>query len=536
MSTDTLVMPVIRGSDVLAQTSEPPADVRPRRRLDWAILSGLLAVVGVVHAWNMNNDPLAWTSDPGTYVSQAWAVQHLGRLAPYSYTYDHVPGAWIQMAIWSMVTNGFGRYSSGIAFGDECALIAALATAGMLYALARRLSFGRLAATSVVLVWGLCPLAIQYARPAFIDNFATPWLLLSFYLAMSKRRSLGASIGAAAAFSAAALSKETILVILPALAYVYVQNSHPGTRRMTWSLSFLTLLFLGGSYLAYAGIKGELLPRHGRNTLLSEAAWQLWQRQSTGSILDSVSPIHLSVWSWLAIDWYLLAAGFIAVIPCMLVRRMRPIVTALVIQTLMVVKGGYVPYMQITDILPWAALATIGGIAITIGAMDRSLRTYEARARIWLIVRRCAAATVAVACVVIVAPHWFAGDAKLVSLSTPTPEQEAISWIGANVPRSDTVVADPQMLADLWGKDGFPIPHAVAVDKLDADPAVARATTHIDYIAVQTSAYTTLGASTSYPSLFRAEQYGIVVARFGSGPNGVVIWRISPLFDLRSPG
>jgi hypothetical protein len=507
------------------------------RIVDCSLILVLLTIVGVVHAWGMNNDPLTWTTDPGTYVSQAWAVEHLGRLAPYSYFYDHPPGAWIQMAAWSILTNGFGRYHTAIAFGNECALIAALASAVLLYALARRLNFGRLPASCVLLLWGLCPLAVEYSRPAFIDNIAIPWVLLAFYLAYSRRMSLLAGVGAAAALGVAVDSKETMGVLLPALIYVYAQNNHRSNRLMTWLLSAFTLLTFVGLYIAYAALKGEFLYRSGRNTLMYSVVWQLVKRQGTGYIGNPSSSIHLTVVSWLGYDRYLLLAS-LAVVPLALVtKRLRPISLAFITQCLMVVKGGYVPYMQVADILPWAALVLVGAITFTIGGKNRDWARAKSRiGRIWLGARRTVAVALAVAFVAVIAPHWYAGLTRLMSYNHPTSSQLAERWLAKNVPRNDTVVVDPQLLVDLWGKYGFPHDKAVSVEKLDADPAVLRTTRHINYIAVEDQTYTSLGARTIYPSIFRAESNGIVVARIGIGPTAVVIWKISPFYDLRSSG
>ena len=40
----------------------------------------------------------AATDDEGTYLAQAWAVQHGQGLAHYTYWYDHPPLGWIQLA------------------------------------------------------------------------------------------------------------------------------------------------------------------------------------------------------------------------------------------------------------------------------------------------------------------------------------------------------------------------------------------------------------------------------------------------------
>jgi acetyl esterase/lipase len=83
------------------------------------LLVPLLVLIGAVHAIGMWSFP-RWVDDPGTYLSQAWSLQYQRALSPYSYIYDHAPAGWIQLSLWSMLTDGFNRYDSAIGFGSEC--------------------------------------------------------------------------------------------------------------------------------------------------------------------------------------------------------------------------------------------------------------------------------------------------------------------------------------------------------------------------------------------------------------------------------
>ncbi len=270
-----------------ARPARPPTARRRRRssgrRIDLLVVACLLLVVGAVHATGMRTYP-DWVDDPGTYLSQAWSVQYWGQLSPYSYFYDHAPLGWVQLAVWSMLTNGFGRHSTAIGFGNECMLLAKLAAAGVLYALARRYALGRTASAVAVLLFGLCPLVLHFSRITYLDNLAMPWLLLAFYFAADRRGHLASVAGATTAFSVAVLTKETVLIALPALIYALWQNSHRSTRAKA-----IVVAAAGGSlillYPAMAIVKGELLPGPNHNSLLGTAIWQLHERTPSGSLL-----------------------------------------------------------------------------------------------------------------------------------------------------------------------------------------------------------------------------------------------------------
>src|SRR4051812_48838521 len=76
----------------------PAVPAAPRRsRTDLYLATGLATLVLFFLAYNITGFPGA-TDDEGTYLAQAWAVQHGQGLAHYPYWYDHPPLAWIQLA------------------------------------------------------------------------------------------------------------------------------------------------------------------------------------------------------------------------------------------------------------------------------------------------------------------------------------------------------------------------------------------------------------------------------------------------------
>ena len=90
-----------------------------RHKLDSIIIAILVVISGVVGAVNMTGYPGRF-EDEGTYISQARAVQHDGKLAHYTYWYDHPPVGWIQIAAYNAVTFADERYEDvSISAGRE---------------------------------------------------------------------------------------------------------------------------------------------------------------------------------------------------------------------------------------------------------------------------------------------------------------------------------------------------------------------------------------------------------------------------------
>jgi hypothetical protein len=105
------------------------------RRL-WIGAALLVVIVVVSHGYNMLHYPYL-EDDEGTYFSQRWAIFHLGRLAPYTYFYDHAPGGWIQIALWQLVT-GPMRLTYALASGRLLMLLYQVGSALLVLAIGRR--------------------------------------------------------------------------------------------------------------------------------------------------------------------------------------------------------------------------------------------------------------------------------------------------------------------------------------------------------------------------------------------------------------
>jgi hypothetical protein len=493
------------------------------------LLVPLLALVGVVHAIGMWSFP-RWVDDPGTYLSQAWSFQYQHALSPYSYIYDHAPAGWIQLSLWSMLTNGFNRYDSAIGFGNECMLLAKLASCALLFALARRLQFGRLGSAGAVLLFGLCPLELMYSRWTFLDNLVTPWLLLAFVLAASPRRSIAAATGAALSFAMAALTKETALVVLPALVWAMVQNLDRRNRPQLIAVAGFSGLLLMAMYPLYALYKGEVFERPGQNSLLGTARWQLVGRESSGSLLDPNSPTAHMVGQWLGVDRWLLLAGLVAIPIALLARRLRPAVLVLVIQWLVLVRGGYVPFMHVVNLMPWSALIVAGAVEVVAG--NRRLATFRplAGGRRWrrLVPRPRAVATglAAVCLAAVLAGSWAPTLRHMLQARQEPPLWSATQWLADNVPRDRVLVVHDSIWTDLVHHYGFD-PQPIIVYKLDNDPAVREKLRRIDYLILPNWYYATPAGVAKYPTVTEARKHAVAVARFGSGDDGVQIYRVS---------
>jgi 4-amino-4-deoxy-L-arabinose transferase-like glycosyltransferase len=503
----------------------PSAVVQPSRRrsraLGWIrvhrlsllIVAGLLVAVGLVHWIGYDRFPGRINDDEGTYVAQAWAVQHWHSLAHYTYWYDHPPVGWITIAGYAWLTRAFERLPTAVSVGRELMVWVSVASAALIYLLSRRLGLHRLAAAGAVLLFGLSPLAIPFQRMVFLDNLAVMWTLAALVLAASPRRSLVAAAGSAVCFAIAVLSKETTAVLFPPLFLLLWQHTSPKTRRYSIAL-FLTLLgSLVFVYPLYAILKNELFDGPGHVSLVWAIKWQLFDRLPSGSLLDPGSGTRAIARSWLDNDPLLLGAGVLLIPLGLLIRRTRAVALALAIQVAMLCRNGYLPFPYVIAMLPFAAL-TIAGVA---GQLCKGPRTSHP----WLAALargagRLAVALGVLASLVVAGPAWGRGAERAMTEDHSQPPKQALTYVLTHVPRGSVLLVDDNLWTDLV-RHGFN-PNPVWFYKLDLDPAIRARFRNgwrdIDYVVLGRLPPSTLG---ELPLVAAAVRHSDVVASFGDG-------------------
>jgi len=92
----------------------------------------VLTVSTAAHAFNMFRFPY-YENDEGVYISQAWSIVTQGKLAPYTYWYDHAPAGWMLIALWAKLTGGFFTFGASVNSGRMLMLVLHLASTVLLY-------------------------------------------------------------------------------------------------------------------------------------------------------------------------------------------------------------------------------------------------------------------------------------------------------------------------------------------------------------------------------------------------------------------
>ncbi|MFI6357058.1 ArnT family glycosyltransferase [Streptomyces sp. NPDC050743] len=501
---------------------------------DLLLCGALLTMILTVQGWNITRFP-TFSDDEGTYLAQAWSIQQGRGLAHYTYWYDHPPVGWIQIALITWPASLIDPGAMTVATMRYAMLLISGSSAVLLYVLARRLDLKRWAAGLGMALFGLSPLAVVLQREIFLDNIAVMWMLLAFCLAASPSRHLWHHFGAGLAAAVGVLSKETMLVVLPALLVTMWQHSHRDTRKFAVTGAVAACGLTGLGYPLYALLNSELFPGHGHVSLIDGIRYQM-SREGSGFILTKGTGSHAVLESWLYYDTVLPLVGLVCAVLLLGVLRWSVTAKALAgpalavaILVLVVMRpSGYLPAMYVIQALPFLALIVAGTTAGVTHAVLRRGAGHSGRALRYA--RGTALAALGSASAVLVVPHWYGGDRTALTTDANAPYRAAVAWMRNDVadPGRTRALVDDALWLDLVHAGYRPGDGAIWFYKADLDPAVAKTLPNgwrdIDYVVASP---TVRRDAVDLPTVKAALQHSTPVAVFGEGADRIEIRRIT---------
>jgi hypothetical protein len=460
---------------VRAVPSRAPRALPPDRRLERLRRALLPLTLGAflagVHAAGLGSGP-GYRDDEGTYVAQAWSLIHQGRLSHYTYWYDHPPLGWIVIAAWQMLTSGWLHASTAVEAGRQFMVVVATLNALLIYAVGRRLGLQRWAVALAVIGWGLSPLALSYSRMVYLDNIGLAFLLGALALALTPRKHLWVYAASGLCLSCALLSKETLLLAVPAVALAVWRGSAGQTRPYCVASFATTAVLVLALYPLFAVLRGELLPGASHVSLIAALKFQLVGRASTGSPLGPSSGSAALVGRWLSADPWLLGSGVLAAPVAVVIPRLRVAGLAVALPVLLSLRPGYLPDPFVIALLPFCAL-------VVAGLIDAVVAEAAGRLRRRAVAQRVIGLAVVAAVLAMLVPGWLQQDRALAYDRAGTREVAAEQWIQAHVPHGKRILIDDTMWVDLVRRGFNPKLGVIWFYKVDftnnLDPSVARA-------------------------------------------------------------
>ncbi|KPI13541.1 hypothetical protein OV450_2871 [Actinobacteria bacterium OV450] len=516
----------------------PPAPAHPLLRLrssrsDLLLCAVVLLAIVLVQGWNITRFPTL-SDDEGTYLAQAWAVQQGDGLAHYTYWYDHPPLGWIQIAGLTYLPSLLVPDWMTVAPMRLSMVAVSAVSSVLIYVLARRLWLPRWASGLAMALFGLSPLSVVLQREIFLDNLAVMWMLLAFCLAASPSRHLWHHFGSGLAAATAVLTKETMLVVLPALLVTMWRHSHRDTRKFAVTGAVTACLLIGLSYPLYALLNNELLPGAGHVSLIDGITYQM-SRPGSGFILSPGSGSNGVLRSWLYYDTVLPLGGLAGALLLLATLRWSvtahalagPALAAVLLAAVAMRPSGYLPAMYVIQALPFLALVLAGGAASVTHAVLRRRRA-PGEPRPFTHGRRVLVGVLAAAAAVYVLPRWYDGDRTALTADANAPYRQAAAWLGREVPdpARTRVLVDDALWLDAVHHGFEPGLGAIWFYKADLDPAVTGTLPagwrDIDYVV---SSPTVRRDAADLPNVKAALEHSAVVAVFGSGEDRIEIRR-----------
>lgn len=501
----------------------------------WIAVGGIVLLVVLSQGINLAHYPYL-EDDEGTYFSQAWAVFHIGRLAPYTYIYDHAPLGWIQIAVWQLLTFDH-RFGYALESGRVLMLLYQVGSALLVLAIGRRASGKIWVGVLAAAIFSLSTYGIFYHRRILIDNVATFWMLLSICL-LAGRVTLGRVLLSAVAIAVAILSKETAIAIVPALAILAARRTTRLNRLIAVSGWCALVVCICSVYVLVALLKGELFAAgtalggvHPHVSLICSVQWQA-SRASDGGIFDPSSGFWRAFGSWAHSEPLLVLGGSCAALVSVVALRSKPLKSMLgwcVLSVwLFLGRGGIVLPFYLVPLLPLLALS----VALVIDEAfmaSRRLRTRPLRAS-----SRGLAVTAVAACALLLVVGYERSDRGLWTKDPVAGQVSAVRWVQHHVPPSSRLVIDEYMWDELRDPPSGDPSYADAQYywKVGEDPAVQRRGfadnwRKVDYV-VTTPQLVYDTAHNDFPIVTPALEHSHSVAAFNSGGWQVEVRRVEP--------
>lgn len=440
--------------------------------LETILVTVALAGSFCAHAINMFYYP-HYEQDEGTYMMYAWAILH-GSITNYPYGYGHPPLAWIQIATWVQLTGGFFTFGNAINSGRVLMLIIAVGSSLLVYQSARKLGASIGVSLLALALFSFSPISITFQREVLLDNFATFWFLLSFYLLVAGKSRLFYTVSAAICFGISLLSKEVVIVFVPVMIYGVWLHTTRFQRRFALGAFIYIVIAAGSAFLLTAALKGELFPyawhlpwdHHPHLSLIDTYITQSQRGQNQGSFLISweawSSGDPLFTFLGIAAPAFNLITGWW--------NRKRLFLALLALSFwALLMRGGVDFPFYIIPLIPLIALNAVFAFKTLTDWICRFTR-FELVGVILTLVALVALANYDI--------QHTREPYNLFTLHPAVVETETLTWIRAHVPGRAVTVINSNLYTDLHEQDGAGVgdgttyPHAEVYWNVALDPGL----------------------------------------------------------------
>lgn len=409
-----------------------------------------------LRAFNLFGYPV-YLGDEGVYSFQGWWLVNFKKLAPYTYWYDHPPFGWLMIGLWQKFIGG--PFAFGFSLHASRIFMVILASLGgmFLFSLMKELTKSKFLSLATCLVYAFSPLTVYYQRLVLLDNLETFWLILSLLCLFKARKRALFYLLSGCLYGLAFLSKEIAIVFLPVLSLMVLRESSGQNKNHSRLLWFTSAFFLVSLFPLLAFLKKELLPVTGQVSLFNA----LWFQLTRGKNENETFLVNLV--KWLQTDYLFLFTGIWALIVNLVNwKNKRGFLFSLlgISYILFLVRGGLVLSFYLIPLL----VVLVINIGLGLKALFSTLHVPVIFRQLLLILLTGFYLQFA-----------FKGSWYFFTHKTTNNQEQAVSYIKANLPSSATVAVDDFAFLDvrLPGNASEPaFPKAEWYSKVENDPEI----------------------------------------------------------------
>lgn len=455
-----------------------------RNKIQAIAIAVVLFISVLSHGYNMFHYPY-YENDEGVYMSQAWSLIKEGKLAPYTYWYDHAPAGWIVIAIWTLLTGGFFTFGMVVNSGRMLMLLIHLAISAQIIYISSRYNRSIIPGLIAVLLFSLSPLGIYFQRRVLLDNLMMLWVIVGLSLLVVNKFRLRHSILSGIALGIAVLTKEYAVFFVPAFLYViYIraQKKHRFLAIVKWLAVFSAVVSI---YFLYALLKNELMPApivDGLPThvsLITTFGQQL-SRGSSSPFWQEHSDFYNAARDWYTKDSFLFIVGSlslgIGILLAPLIKSLRLPLLMTCFYLLFLMRGKLVLDFYVIPIIPLVSWLAGSLIYVPLAYINRQKSTKLFG--------------YALSGVIIGLLGWgaYSGNKFQYTRDETTPQIRMVEWVRENLPPDAYIVIDNYSYVDLHDKrrPTDPVfPNADWFQKLNLDTDIAQGKLHNDWKTIE---------------------------------------------------
>jgi endoglucanase len=497
----------------------------------WLALATVLVVAAAFTGVNIFHFP-HYESDEGTYMGSAWSMMKQGKLAYYTYNYDHPPLGWAIIGLWTMLIGGLTAFGSAVNAGRTLMWAITVGSAVLLYLLVRRATGKTAPSVLAAVLFAVSPLGLDLHRQVWLDNLTTFFLLMSLYAILRARGSLTWVVLSAVLLGLCFWTKETGFAFVPGMLYLAYALSHRVHRHFSVALwggvAFTTI----SGFVLLSLLKDEFLPSgvlwssgEAHVSLIQTYLWQVGRGTINGDIGTFFS-------QWLDADPILIAGGLLTAGLGIFLGRGDPFlrgVSVLAVTYLaFLARGGVVLYYYVIPLIGLLALA----IGLAIARIGNKLSSWRPG--------RWSFGPAVLVCTLVVGQRAFHADTPSFNRNQTAAQNDATAWMMANLPSSSVILMDSYGWANMrdpQATHGHPFNNAHYYWPGVSDPSVRFGVLNddwrnVDYLAVSSSLQADI-ARQELPVIPQAIQNADEVQTFTSDQWSVAILRVRKLHQMQ---